>query len=706
MRLTPDAGTRVMQGSAQWGRCFPSDTAVVGELVMLATLDPVSPPPNASGNFTGGFAGLAFDPHCRLFHARPEDGAVEYVLWGHTTALGVHDDAPHPFTITAAGTEVGGAPSGPVPKRPLALACDSRDFLYVADPDDKAVWLIDTWQQEVARRLPFDQQPLDLAGDGDAIFVLLADGSTWQLAPCEAPQRTAWPAIPGAQRLAVDLSMKGGPAAWVVVDAGLFDATLHAVHLGQTMAVPFCTDLVIEPPSAPDALRVLVLAQRPGEEFLRLQMKGITPTRLAGLIAPHYDGRGIALAPDGRIAFWTAQGLRHAAPARARYRQSGLVYGFALDSDHEQTGWGRLVVEACVPQGTRIRFWAFTRDDLDYPDPMGGPAADGGPPRLSQHMWDLESDEPQILYRDPSQRPLAPAAADGFALYDAPVMAPPGRYLWLVFSLEGTRSKSPSLRSARVAYPGHGLLGQLPRTFWREREPRDFLFRLLSPIAAMLDEWEAVSGSRQRLLDARIAPPAALAWLAGFVGLVLEPCWPADVQRRMILEAAALFRTRGTLASLQRMVEILTDSEVVVIEHFRLRGGGVAGNAASVASQAVLGAGYRVGGMIGEPGSAPIAGAQAVDFDDFAHRFTVIVVAALDDAQLTCVRRLIEYHKPAHTDFALCTASAGLRAGVGAHIGISSVIGKSSGFATAVVGDAALGAGYLLGRPALEGEQA
>ena len=489
----------------------------------------------------------------------------------------------------------------------------------------------------------------------------------------------------------------------MLAHAGRSDATLHPLHLGGSLAAPFCTDFVIERPAKPADPRVFVLAQRPGEELVRMQMDGITPTLLRGLIAPHYDGRGIALAPDARVAYWTAQGLRHAAPARAHYRQSGFVFGFALDSDQDQSNWGRLVVEACVPEGTQIRFWAFTRDDLDFTDPIGGVKTER-PPVLSKHTWDLCRNEPQTLFRDPSQRPLAPAAADGFFLYDAPVIAPPGRFLWLVFGLDGTRSKSPRIRSARVAYPGHALLGQLPRTLWREDAAREFLYRFLTPIAAMLDEWDAVSGTRHRLLDARIAPPAALSWLAGFVGLVLDPCWPSDVQRRMILEAAALFRTRGTLGSLQRMIEILTDSQVIVIEHFRLRGGGVVGNPASVASQSVLGGGYRVGGMIGEAGSAPIEGAPDVDFDDFAHRFTVTVVAALDDAQLSCVRRLIEYHKPAHTDFALCTASSGIRAGVGAHVGISSVVGKSGGFEKALAGDAVLGAGYLLGRPALDQE--
>jgi hypothetical protein len=221
---------------------------------------------------------------------------------------------------------------------------------------------------------------------------------------------------------------------------------------------------------------------------------------------------------------------------------------------------------------------------------------------------------------------------------------------------------------------------------------------------AMLGEWDAVGGERQRLLDARIAPLSALAWLAQFVGLVLDPCWSETVQRRMILEAAALFRTRGTLRSLERMLEILTDSEVVVIEQFRLRGGGVVGNPKSIASQAVLGAGYRVGGRIGEPGEAPLADSAGEDFDGFAHRFTVTVVAALDERRMACVRRLIEAHKPAHTAFTLCTAESGIRAGVGSHVGISSVIGRSGGFEPAIAGDAALGAGFVLGKPALDPE--
>ena len=430
--------------------------------------------------------------------------------------------------------------------------------------------------------------------------------------------------------------------------------------------------------------------------------EGMSPRR-ASLSAPNYDGRGIALAPDARIAYWTAKGLRQAAPARGHYRPDGRVFSIALDAGHDQNRWGRMIVEACLPPGTQIRFWAFTRDDLDFNDPIDGLGAGTDTPLLSDYTWQHFAGLARLLFRDPSQRPLAPAPSDGFTFFDAPVGAEPGRYLWLVFELSGTRSRSPRLRSAQVEFPGHTLVDKLPRTLWREPATRDFLFRSLMPIAAMLAEWDAVAATRHRLLDARIAPTEALPWLAGFIGLALDACWAEDVKRQMLLQAAPLFRTRGTLTSLRRMIEILTQAEVVIIENFRLRGGGVVGNPQANASQAVLGMGYRVGGRIGEALDLPLADAPELDFDDFAHRFSVTVVAALSDAQLNCVRRLIELHKPAHTAFTLCTACAGLRAGVGAHVGISTVIGKSAGFDPAVLGDSALGKGYLLGQPPLGG---
>ncbi|MFT3858291.1 MAG: phage tail protein I [Aquabacterium sp.] len=728
MRLIPDAGTLLMRGLPHWRRCAFQDTALLGDELTLA--------PDTSAKATAwpaaqqvDWGGLAFDARCRLFHAVVDaaqaQGHLEYVVWGDASQLGVPDGHVHPFVVTGPGNEADGESTpatADLPQQPTAIASDEADYLYVTDPARSCVWLVDTWQQEVARRIDFAQVPLDVAACGAAVFVLLADGSTWQIGPCDAPVRTTWPAVPGAARLTVSKAVQSGVqgpyVAWVLVNPGAMLSKVQALHNTSSITLADVIDIVSGADDAATGTPI-TLATQPGQDFVQIRWLGRQPAvQSSGLSAPGYDGSGIAIAPDGRIAYWTAQGLRHAAPARRQYRTRGLVFGFALDSGHDQSTWGRLQIEACVPQGTAVKVWAFTRDDLDYIDalPAKPPVGVADPdftlvpqpeltPLLSAQVWAMaDEDGAGTLYRDESQRPLSPAPEEGMSWFDAPVMAPPGRYLWLVLELQGTRHKTPRIRSVRAEYPGHALLRHLPRTLWNELPARDFLHRFLMPMAAMLDEWEGVSTQRHRLLDPRITPGDALPWLGSFIGLALDPCWPEAVRRQMVQEAAGMFRTRGTVASLRRMIEILTEgAKVVILENFRLRGGGVVGNDIVNESQAVLGVGFRVGGLIGDPQVQPMADAGPVDFDEFAHRFTVIVAAALNAEQLRCVQRLIELHKPAHTDFTLCTADSGIRVGVGTHVGISAVVGQGAGFEPAIVGEAALGVGYLLGRPELDG---
>lgn len=709
MRIVPDNGTTLLRGRPHWLRCAFKDTTLIDDIVTLAPLAAPEGTLTDETPFTGGFAGLIFDKHCRLFHPLPETGQIEYVLWGQQNTLAVHDTQPQPFAVTGAKSETGSYGSdAPLPEQPLALACDGADYLYVADPAAQSVWLVDTWQQEVARQITLASKPLDVAEQDGKVYVLLDKPGWIAVIPCDPPEDLPWPTeVAAADRLA----LADDGRAFVLIHAGKADATvtcLQQPNLSQN--VPFCTDLAIGP-TDPEFGPMFVFARRPGEDFVRQRLLGRKWTSQHGLFAPQYDGRGIALAPDGRVAYWTARGLRHAAPARTQYQQGGYLFGFALDSDLDQNRWGAITLEACIPDGTSIRVHAFTRDDLDYGDalprtpPFGEslePIADAGiTPLLSTIAWGFRNEIGQALYRDESPRPLAPGP-DDFARYEAPVIAPPGRFLWLVFELTGTRSKSPRLRSARVAYPGHTLLQQLPKTLWRDQHAQEFLTRYLMPMAAVLTEWGEVSEQRQRLLDPRVTPTEAIDWLASFVGLAMDPCWSERARRQMIAEIAHLFRSRGTLASLQRMLEILTGAKVIILERFRLRGGGVIGNAEATSSSAVLGMGFRVGGAIGEVTEMGREVPSDAQFDDFAHRFTVTVVAHLSDEQLRCAQRLVEIHKPAHTLFDLCTAAAGTRVGLGLHLGVASVVGNSSGFDETVVGDSVLGRGYLLGRPELD----
>ena len=74
-----------------------------------------------------------------------------------------------------------------------------------------------------------------------------------------------------------------------------------------------------------DGAGSLVVARAPGDDFLRFQIANGTRAELPFLSASGYDGRGIVRTPDGKIAFFTAKGLRYAVPARLRYKRRGRV---------------------------------------------------------------------------------------------------------------------------------------------------------------------------------------------------------------------------------------------------------------------------------------------------------------------------------------------------------------------------------------------
>jgi phage tail-like protein len=711
MRLAAAATELAIRGRPQWERCgfaLPGDaarTALQGDIVTLAPLAPPVPPELGDATFAGGFAGLAFDCNGRLFHPLPESGAVEYLIWGKQNALNVVADMPHPFDITGAGTEGAGfAPAEALPQRPIALAADEDGYLFLADAGEApALWIVDIWQREVARRIALPAPPRDVAlADGRAFVIHGAGGLSVSL--CDAKRALPWPAELGA---ADRIAMARGRA-FLLLGAGSAAAEIVALDdVSLRRAVPFATDLLAEP--AEDGVAFTV-ARRPGETFLRLSLQRRRFGLLSPLQALGYDGRGIARAPDGRIAYWTPRGLRHAAPAKLRYETEGTVLGFALDSEADANAWGRVLVEACVPEGTSVTIRCFTRDDLDAPDPAMRvePAGEAAfaiaepdlTPLPSALALMLPVPEAQALFRDDTPPPLGDAPEAPFVAYDAPVVAPPGRFLWVAVTLHGNGARTPRLRALRVERQDHGLLRQLPRVLSRDPRARDFLSAYLASPAALLAEWGRAALLRQRILDPRVAPAESLDWLASLVGLAMDPCWPEAARRRMIAEASALFRIRGTPSGLRRMLEILTGGQVIILERFRLRGGGVAGNDAPAESRAVLGAGWRVGGAIGTQDATALDGAEAPH--DAAHRFTVLVVARLDAEQLACATRLVEAHKPAHTLFDLCTLDAGMRVGVGLHVGLASAIGRGAGFGRLTLGESALGRGDLLGRPALD----
>jgi phage tail-like protein len=472
-----------------------------------------------------------------------------------------------------------------------------------------------------------------------------------------------------------------------------------------------------------------------------------------------FDGRG--LWRDGETVFAsTASGARALLLRERPLRHEGRVETWALDSGSFACHWHRLFVDVCLPPGTRLWVEARSADDLPPwevrrgarppqdlagdkpPPPPAPPLTDPWPPLASRSADDQEGWQ---LFSVPDRRPALadqplerPAAGNGeMETLEWLVSTPPGRYLWLRLHLEGDGRRSPVLYGLRVSQPRPPLLERLP-AFWRaDPEAGERSERLLALFEGPLTELEHRSEALLRLFLPALTPAEALPWLAGFLALTYHDQVPERVRRQLLAEIATLYRQRGTRPGLERLLSILAEAPVVIVEGFRLR----RRTAALLGESSVLGPALELGGREGVLGLDPLAidpvaiGASGDEeermalahgallatrasersagrspcpstdppsplasdplrrwYRQRAHRFTVLVPRCRTAALEVVLEQALQAHKPAHTLHQLCWIEAGYCLAQGVRVGLHR-LGPSSRASPPVLGQALLGGG-------------
>ena len=652
--------------------------------------------PGATAGSWPAPAGLAFDRWCRAYRSRPADGRVDVV----------DDLAPGPAPTSATvPTSAGSRPCAGGLRRPVGVAVDRRDRLYIAELGAGAVHVVDLWAERVLRKIPFrDGRPVDVVADCGRAVVLtdqpalvLVDG---RRGPQPGPElvRPCYPTGLVAHRVA------SGPLVLWRAQDGSGAVTRPDGTVLVEVADP--TDLDVSPDG------VLVVGTRPGSPLRRFQLDGDSAIELEPVEALGYDGGAVAVAPNGRIAFTTAAGYGWTSGSAARFVSEGRVLTYRLDSGSYLTRWGRLFLDACQPPGTRLGVRFVTTDDDAVLDPTPpSPPARGSrsvpdpqatPPLAPIHLLAAAPDEVP-LYRRPtgSERPWLPYQ-DGYDLqtYECPVSAPPGRYLWVELVLHGTGRSSPRVQALRVERPGHALLGALPRSWSRVEEDASFLFRLLAPAEGMLHDLDEWAAARAVMVNPQGAPSAALDWLAGLAGLVLDQRWPQEAQRTLIAEAYSLFRGRGTRQALIRTLAIYLGYDPTLVEQWQLRGlaGAVLGTRPGSTLPPFIGGSAAQTGSLGRfaiGGSSPTETTYAVA----AHRFKLVVRGNLTHEQRSVVQRILDLHRPAHTLVDICELGDGMRIGDGLRLDLTAYVGPGADWRPAVTGQIRIGTDGVVGRP-------
>ncbi|KRB43013.1 phage tail protein [Terrabacter sp. Root181] len=678
--------------------------------VLLAgePIGPQAPWPDG-GQLPPERAGLCFDGCGSLYHGDPDSGQVVRLPWPPTGHEQPSQRVPWPADADpGAAAEFVPTTGGGRSLRTRALAIDAHGCLYVLDGASETIAIIDPADDRLIRTVATAPgPPRDIASAGDGVIAALASRSTpivwldeisgprrFPLFPAAVPELAALDEAALPSRVAIDpaggvwLLLRAETAAWIVCCTG--EATGASLRLDGACDLEF------------DATGRLIVGGPAGSDLLAFTVDKGQLVPAVPLAGQRYDGRGLARAPDGRVACWTDRGARIARPYRLRYPPHGFAESYALDSLTPRAVWGRIFIEACVPPGARLDIGFATLDELPHlAEPDAGLARPvAGPPAAPASLDELDVRRPLHRRETGRELPWTPLSrGDRYEVYEAPVIAPPGRYLFVRFHLSGTPTQTPRVRAARVECDSHALMSQLPRIYREDPSAEQPLRRYLAIVDGLLRDLEWRALERHRVLDPWGAPAELLPWLGSLIGLSVDERWSEQARRTLLAEAMSLFRARGTVRGLTRLLEIYLGAPVSILEAFRVRGYGGAfvggANDAPGPASAVVGETYRVGGALG--GGDDCTSADDA-FTTHAHRFTVLVARDLCADEVDVVQSILDVHRPAHTVVEVCTAAKGMRVGISLHIELSTVVGPGAAFGSLVVGGAALESGAVLGR--------
>jgi phage tail-like protein len=390
-------------------------------------------------------------------------------------------------------------------------------------------------------------------------------------------------------------------------------------------------------------------------------------------------------------------------------------------------------VEAVVPPRTGAIVWLTASDSLAdlsrpgctwYPHTLGDADLTSIPAAMladvPSAVWQPMATEVPFaptLLRDSAQ--TAPARSRGLFMAlvqrsNKAVRNLSGRFLGVRIALNADGRNTPEIAGMRVYGPRFSYVQNYLPQIYREdtfgpqadadgpSTRRDFFERFVNLFEDQFTRIEDRIANAYLLARSDSAPPDALPWLGGWVG-VSDDSYPPDRGRARLEAAPRLYRRRGTANGISSALDVATGGmcrrgAIIVIEDFRLRHtfATILGADLSIRHDPLLpgysGSSNSIVGdslFLGDPGlqselqtlyaaDLNLAGerqaAQAF-YDTLAVRMTVFVHDQVENVNLNLVQRIVDAEKPAHVQAFVRLATAPFMVGLASLLGVNTYLG-------------------------------
>jgi phage tail-like protein len=262
-----------------------------------------------------------------------------------------------------------------------------------------------------------------------------------------------------------------------------------------------------------------------------------------------FTGKGLVRA-DGR-AYYDLEDrwLPVTEQPRPRFVTSAAFTTGVLDGRVPGCVWHRLLLDACLPDGTQVDIESRAADEPTL--------IEGAPWRREPRLYRRGTGAELPHYRAFSPDELR---REGTGVWETLFQSAVGRYLQLRLTLRGTGRATPRIHALRAHYPRFSYPGRhLPAVYGDDAASASFLERFLANAEGLLTELEGRIADAQVLFDERTTDPEYLQWLASWLGAELSPAFDEHKRRLFIRHAARLFSERGTRGGLIRLLQFTLD---------------------------------------------------------------------------------------------------------------------------------------------------
>jgi phage tail-like protein len=533
--------------------------------------------PPAAAVARGDFAPAAVVPPARHASLRGLAVTAEHYLVAGVRAQPGEASGLQVFDLVAGGAALPLSWPTAWPFEPHDLAPRPCGGLAVLDRMHRRVWLLD---RRLGMRAVFPVQADDATGPDD--FAPLTGAVPAPMPPPRAPWfDLAVDGQGGADPVAVEVL--ADDAVLVMDAAGPDGFALLSLYVDGTLRARSSTRVVLDvmdpderegftlrghdmalAPVAEGQPERLVIAAQDGNQCLAFDLLRdagglrLQPLRLflpmrrfasKGLVRRRPDG-GSRLAEDtGLLYDGLGTWLPLVAEKRPRYGHEAALQTPPLDGAEPACVWHRVLFDGCVPPGSHVRIESRAADSLQAladqpyraePEPVLRP--DG-----SELPWLLEG---------PTVRT---DAALGRGAWELLLQRAHGRYLQLRVTVQSADElATPCLAALRAWSPRFSYAARyLPAVYREDEASADFLERFLANFEGVFTTLEDRIATASALFDVRSAPADTLDWLAGWLGLVLDPAVDESRRRLLIRFAMPLYQYRGTVQGLRLAAELV-----------------------------------------------------------------------------------------------------------------------------------------------------